>query len=80
MAKSKRASSRKANNQKLQRKVFGPVEAARIERLSAKLLELAAQPNPKPEAGPEKPEAAMEVDQGLLPPPIPSLQVSMGRH
>ncbi|KAI2630939.1 hypothetical protein GGR54DRAFT_177357 [Hypoxylon sp. NC1633] len=46
MAKSSRASSRKANNQRLKSKVFGPVESARVERLSAKLLELAAQPKP----------------------------------
>ncbi|KAI0128655.1 hypothetical protein BJ170DRAFT_339538 [Xylariales sp. AK1849] len=46
MAKSARASTRKANNQRLKSKVFGPVEAARMERLSAKLLELAAQPKP----------------------------------
>ncbi|KAI1331283.1 hypothetical protein F5Y16DRAFT_298474 [Xylariaceae sp. FL0255] len=47
MAKSSRASSRKANNQRLKAKVFGPVEAARSERLSARLLELAAQPKPE---------------------------------
>ncbi|KAH8673692.1 hypothetical protein BX600DRAFT_455978 [Xylariales sp. PMI_506] len=51
MAKSSRASTRKTNNQRLKAKVFGPVEAARIERLSSKLLELAAQPKPpKPES------------------------------
>ncbi|KAI1378275.1 hypothetical protein F4677DRAFT_389602 [Hypoxylon crocopeplum] len=51
MAKSARSSSRKANNQRLKSKVFGPVEEARAERLSAKLLELAAQPKPpKPES------------------------------
>ncbi|KAI1096462.1 hypothetical protein F5B19DRAFT_148019 [Rostrohypoxylon terebratum] len=50
MAKSSRSSTRKANNQRLKSKVFGPVEVARAERLSAKLLELAAQPKPpKPE-------------------------------
>ncbi|KAF3063790.1 hypothetical protein GL218_01449 [Daldinia childiae] len=49
MAKSSRASTRKTNNQRLKAKVFGPVEAARAERLSAKLLELAAQPKPQPE-------------------------------
>ncbi|KAK6950099.1 hypothetical protein Daesc_008425 [Daldinia eschscholtzii] len=49
MAKSSRASTRKANNQRLKAKVFGPVEAARAERLSAKLLELAAQPKAQPE-------------------------------
>ncbi|KAL7626258.1 hypothetical protein AAE478_003028 [Parahypoxylon ruwenzoriense] len=51
MAKSARASSRKANNQRLKAKVFGPVESARAERLSAKILELAAQPKPpRPES------------------------------
>lgn len=47
MAKGARASSRKANNARLKSKVFGPVEAARTERLAAKLLELASQPRPK---------------------------------
>lgn len=49
MAKSSRASTTKANNQLLKAKVFGPVESARQERLSAKLLELASQPKPVPE-------------------------------
>lgn len=49
MAKSSRASTTKANNQRLKAKVFGPVESARQERLSAKLLELASQPKPVPE-------------------------------
>jgi hypothetical protein len=44
MAKSARASGVKKNNQALKKKVFGPVESARNERLSAKLLELAQQP------------------------------------
>ncbi|KAI0879556.1 hypothetical protein GGS24DRAFT_437889 [Hypoxylon argillaceum] len=47
MAKSSRASSRKANNQRLKAKVFGPVETERNARLSAKLLELAAAPKPE---------------------------------
>ena len=47
MAKSSRASSVKANNQRLKKNVFGPVEDARTARLSAKLLELAAQPKPQ---------------------------------
>jgi hypothetical protein len=47
MAKGARASTRKANNSKLKSRVFGPVETARTERLSAKLLELASQPKPK---------------------------------
>ncbi|KAI1417832.1 hypothetical protein F5Y13DRAFT_151933 [Hypoxylon sp. FL1857] len=51
MAKSARSSTRKTNNQRLKANVFGPIEAARAERLSAKLLELAAQPKPpKPES------------------------------
>ncbi|RYP62631.1 hypothetical protein DL769_007237 [Monosporascus sp. CRB-8-3] len=47
MAKSSRASTRKANNRRLKANVFGPVESARAERLSAKLLELASQPKPE---------------------------------
>ncbi|CAI4211445.1 unnamed protein product [Parascedosporium putredinis] len=47
MAKSARASSRKVNNQRLKTNVFGPVESARAERLSAKLMELANQPKPQ---------------------------------
>ncbi|ORY69538.1 uncharacterized protein BCR38DRAFT_405250 [Pseudomassariella vexata] len=50
MAKSSRASTRKVNNQRLKKKVFGPVEAARMQRLSAKLLEIAAQPKPESDA------------------------------
>jgi hypothetical protein len=46
MAKGARASTRKANNQKLKARVFGPVETARMERLSAKLMELVAAPKP----------------------------------
>ncbi|KAK7951749.1 uncharacterized protein PG986_007477 [Apiospora aurea] len=48
MAKSSRASTIKANNQRLKRNVFGPVEAARLQRLSAKMREIAAQPKPTP--------------------------------
>lgn len=48
MAKSSRSSSRKANNQRLKARVFGPAELERNERLSAKLLELAAAPKPEP--------------------------------
>lgn len=47
MAKGARASTKKANNARLKAGVFGPVESARNERLSAKLLELASQPKPK---------------------------------
>lgn len=44
MAKGARASTRKANNAALKSRVFGPVEDARTQRLSTKLLELARQP------------------------------------
>ena len=44
MAKSSRSSAVKKNNQILKKKVFRPVEVARNERLSAKLLGLARQP------------------------------------
>jgi len=54
MAKSSRSSRLKKNNQGLKKRVFGPVEAARSERLSAKLLALAQQPKP--------PRAEMEVE------------------
>lgn len=46
MAKGARASTIKSNNAKLKAKVFGPVETARTERLSARLLELASAPKP----------------------------------
>ena len=45
MAKGLRSSKNKANNMKLRAKVFGPIENARKERLSAKLLELASKPH-----------------------------------
>jgi hypothetical protein len=47
MAKSSRASSKKANNQRKAANIFGPAEAARAERLSARLLELAKQAKPE---------------------------------
>ncbi|KAK1968086.1 hypothetical protein LY78DRAFT_655627 [Colletotrichum sublineola] len=50
MAKSSRSSVIKKNNQRLKANVFGPVEQARAERLSAKLQELARQPKPEKEA------------------------------
>lgn len=50
MAKSSRASSRKTNNQRLKKNVFAPVEAARAERLSAKLQDLVTQEKPQKEA------------------------------
>ncbi|KAK4639695.1 hypothetical protein QC761_710605 [Podospora bellae-mahoneyi] len=77
MGKSSRASTIKQNNRKLKANVFGPVEAARAERLHAKLAELIAQPKPVKEVEmndepvneevkeveAEKEEAAMEVDE-----------------
>lgn len=62
MAKSSRATSTKKNNRALKKHVFGPVEAARTERLSAKLLEIAAQPKPS-RPGQEK-EKEMEGVEG----------------
>jgi hypothetical protein len=47
MAKGLRATVNKRNKTKLRSGVFGPVTDARTERLSAKLLELAAQPKPE---------------------------------
>lgn len=55
MAKGLRASVNKSNKKVLRNRVFGPVEQARNERLSAKLMELASQPKP------ERPE--MELDE-----------------
>ncbi|KAI9844096.1 MAG: hypothetical protein M1837_005810 [Sclerophora amabilis] len=59
MAKGLRSSVKKTNRSKLRSRVMGPVEDARRQRLSAKLLELSS--NPKP-ANPEIPtETKMEV-------------------
>lgn len=44
MAKGLRSSVKKSNRSKLRRKVFAPVEDARLERLHAKLLEAVHQP------------------------------------
>ncbi|PHH52738.1 hypothetical protein CFIMG_008355RA00001 [Ceratocystis fimbriata CBS 114723] len=46
MARSSRSNALKINNRKLKSQVFGPVEDARTQRLSAKLLELAKAPKP----------------------------------
>ncbi|KAL8737940.1 MAG: hypothetical protein Q9181_001203 [Wetmoreana brouardii] len=45
MAKGLRSSVKKANRARLRSQVFGPVEEARKERLSAKLLEMASKPS-----------------------------------
>ena len=47
MAKGLRASSKKSNKTKLRERVFGPVEAARLDRLSSKLLDIASKPGAK---------------------------------
>ncbi|KAF2490468.1 hypothetical protein BU16DRAFT_154021 [Lophium mytilinum] len=59
MAKGLRSSSIKTNRKKLRTRVFAPVEVARTERLSAKLLELASQPRPA--------KAEMEIDADEAP-------------
>lgn len=76
MAKGARASSIKTNNSKLKSKVFGPVEDARAERLSAKLLELASQPKPKLEKNYE----AVESQVGMFVAPLQLLasNISLG--
>ncbi|TQN69633.1 hypothetical protein CSHISOI_05836 [Colletotrichum shisoi] len=58
MARSSRSSVTKKNNQRLKANVFGPIEQARAERLSAKLLELSRQPKPEKEA-----DANMDVEE-----------------
>ncbi|KAL1642099.1 hypothetical protein SLS58_005688 [Diplodia intermedia] len=68
MAKGARSSVRKTNNQALKAKVFGPVETARTERLSQKLLELAQQPAPsKNEMEVEKDEPENSAAQAKAP-------------
>ena len=47
MAKGLRSSRNKGNKSMLRSNVFGPAERARKERLSAKLIELALEPQPK---------------------------------
>jgi hypothetical protein len=47
MAKGLRASTKKANRAKLRSKVFGPVEDARMQRLSSRLLDIASRPQSK---------------------------------
>ncbi|KAI5804037.1 hypothetical protein DFH27DRAFT_524489 [Peziza echinospora] len=57
MAKSMRASSRKASKTKLRGTLHGPAEDARIQRLSEKLLTLASSSKPV------VPASTMEVDE-----------------
>ncbi|MCJ1312768.1 hypothetical protein MMC25_006444 [Agyrium rufum] len=47
MAKGLRSSVKKANKTKLRARVFAPVENARMERLSSKLLEIASSGRPQ---------------------------------
>lgn len=63
MAKSARASSRKANNQRLKQKVFGPIEAARTDRLAAKLAQLVEAPKPSKDGV----DGQMEIVEGMCP-------------
>lgn len=65
MAKSARATRLKVNRQALRSRVFRPVEDARTERLSAKLLELAAQPKPR-EAERMEVEDHAEADKAVV--------------
>ncbi|QDS69989.1 hypothetical protein FKW77_003234 [Venturia effusa] len=46
MAKGLRATSKKNNRVKIRSRVYAPVDEARTERLSQRLLELASQPRP----------------------------------
>ncbi len=62
MANSARASKIKTNNSKLKSQVFGPVETARTERLSAKLLELTSQPKPSKK---DSDDMAIDVEGGM---------------
>jgi len=78
MAKSARSSTNKSNNQKLKSRVFGPVEKARTERLSAKLLELASAPRP---AQKDEGDVTMETEKsaaqdGLALPPVEKKQIT----
>lgn len=61
MAKSARASRVKANRANLRKRVFNPVDDARAERLSEKLMQLAAQPKPDQEE-----VERMDIDAGML--------------
>lgn len=58
MAKGLRSSIKKGNKARLRSRVFGPVEDARTERLSAKLLELAASAKPVAST-----ESTMDIDK-----------------
>ncbi|KAK7520939.1 uncharacterized protein IWZ02DRAFT_273437 [Phyllosticta citriasiana] len=87
MAKSSRSSVKKTNNQKLKKNVFGPVENARAQRLSERLLELAQQPRPAkdemevennqhPESNDARPEETEAAEMELDDEPKPSSSAS----
>lgn len=57
MAKSARASRVKFNRTNLRKRVNGPAEDARLERLSAKLMQIATEPKPEQ-------SERMDVDSG----------------
>lgn len=61
MAKSARASSKKATRARLRNALYAPHEEARLQRLSAKLLALASPPKSA------VPTSTMEVDEGTKP-------------
>jgi hypothetical protein len=56
----------KENNRRLKKNVFGPVEAARAERLSAKLLALAAEPKPQRDVEMNEGTSKHELLQSLI--------------
>ncbi|RKF82384.1 putative glycosylphosphatidylinositol anchor synthesis protein [Golovinomyces cichoracearum] len=65
MAKGARSSRQKENKTKLRRKIFGPQESARTERLSAKLLELASRPKSVLNTTTMEIDTEMEIDLDL---------------
>ena len=73
MAKSLRSNTKKANNRRLKSNVFGPVESARAERLSEKLMELANQPKPQPDTEMKSDDAASDGAWWTPPPSFPIL-------
>jgi hypothetical protein len=63
MAKGLRATTKKNNRVKIRARVYAPVDEARTERLSQKLLELASQPRPG------KTDMELDPEKGESPPP-----------
>lgn len=62
MAKGLRATSKKNNRVKIRSRVYAPVDEARTERLSQRLLDLASQPKPA------KTEMEVDAEKGKSPP------------